>query len=204
MGLSIWGGGDLVGMTSDQYLDQLQALLPQGAAWTREKGATLTKFLQGFADELARVDLRGDQLIDEVDPRTTFEMIGDWERVAGLPDPCVGPGQTTAQRRSALLQKLVSVGGASRAYFIAVAAALGFTITISEFLEHSVADDVEHQLFGADWAFAWQVNSALNTVGELTVEDTADDPLAWWSNVPLECVISRLKPAHTVVIFAYT
>jgi uncharacterized protein YmfQ (DUF2313 family) len=191
-------------MTSDQYLDQLQALLPPGAAWTREKDATLTRFLQGFADELARVDLRGDQLIDEADPRTTLELLADWERVAGLPDPCVGPGLTTSQRRNALVQKIISVGGQSRAFFIAVALALGFAITIDEFLEHSVDDDVEHQLFGSDWAFTWQVNSALNTVGELTVDDTADDPLAWWSNLPLECVLGRLKPAHTFVIFAYT
>lgn len=191
-------------MTSDQYLDQLQALLPPGAAWTREKDATLSKVLHGFGDELARVDLRGDQLIDEADPRTTFEMLGEWEQVAGLPDTCVGPSQTLAQRRSALLQKLTTLGGQSRAYFIAVALALGFEITISEFLEHTVEDDVEHQLFGADWNFTWQVNSALNTVTEITVEDTAEDPLAWWSNLPLECVINRLKPAHTHVIFAYT
>lgn len=191
-------------MTADQYRDQLQALLPQGAVWPRDRGSTLSGILQGFALELARVDLRGEQLVEEADPRTTQEMLSDWERVAGLPDPCVGPGQTTGQRRAALLQKLTKLGGQSPAYYVEVALALGFAITIDEYLEHTVEDDVENELFGTEWAYAWRVNSALNTVVELTVADTVDDPLAYWSNVPLECVISRLKPAHTVVIFAYS
>ncbi len=191
-------------MTSAQYLAQLQALLPQGGAWTRDRDANLTALLQAMADELARVDARGEQLIDEDDVRTTFELLSDWERVAGLPDSCVGAGQTTQQRRAALLQRVTSIGGQSRAYFIAVAAALGYAVTISEFSWHTVEDDVEHPMYGVAWNFAWQVNSALNTVQELTVDDGVEDPLAFWSNVPLECVINRLAPAHTTVLFSYT
>jgi uncharacterized protein YmfQ (DUF2313 family) len=191
-------------MNAEQYGDHLQALLPQGGAWPRDRSATLTKFLQAWGDEFARIDGRGDQLIEEADPRTTLELLADWERVAGLPDECMGPGQTTAQRRAALLQRLTKLGGQSPAYYIDVAAALGFTITIDEFRAHDVDDDVDYPLLGSDWNFAWQVNSALNTVVELTVEDTVDDPLAFWSTVPLECVIRRLMPAHTVVIFAYS
>jgi uncharacterized protein YmfQ (DUF2313 family) len=56
---------------------------------------------------------------------------------------------------------------------------------------------------GTDWNFAWQVNSALNTVIELTVEDTVDDPLATFGNDQLECVLEEIKPAHTTIIFAY-
>lgn len=164
----------------------------------------LSSVLLAAADELARVDVRSDVLIDEADPRTTNELLADWERIAGLPDTCVVAAQSTQQRRNSLLQRLTSTGGQSRAYFIAVAAALGIAITISEFLEHTVEDDVEHQLFGSDWAFAWQINAALNTVFELTVEDTVDDPIASWSNAPLECVLNRLKPAHTIPIFSYT
>jgi uncharacterized protein YmfQ (DUF2313 family) len=164
----------------------------------------LTRLLCAIADELARVDARGDVLIDEADPRTTAELLSDWERVAGLPDTCVVVEQSTQQRRASLLQRLTSTGGQSRAYFIALAAALGIPITITEFAENSVEDDVEAPLNGVDWAYAWQVNAALNTVFEATVEDTVEDPFASWSNAPLECVISRLKPAHTIVLFVYT
>lgn len=191
-------------ITADEYLRQLQALLPRGAAWAREPGAVLTNLLGGLAEEFARVDLRGDQLIDEADPRTTSELLVDWERVAGLPDTCVVAAQGTQQRRNALLARLTNTGGQSRAYFIALLASLGFVVTLTEFREHNVEDEVEYQLFGTDWNFAWQINAPLNTVLTFTVEDTAGDALAAWSNESLECVIKRLKPAHTVPIFAYT
>lgn len=193
-----------MGMTTDDYLAQLQALLPQGPAWPRDSGATLTKLLQAMADELARIDGRAAQLIEESDPRTTAELLADWERVAGLPDSCVTAAQATAQRRAALHAKLTTLGGQSVAYFIALAASLGYTVTITEFEQHTVVDDVEHPLYSHPWQFAWQVNAPQDTVGTLSVTDTVADPLAWWGNELLECVVNRLKPAHTHVLFAYS
>lgn len=191
-------------MTADDYLSQLQALLPQGPAWPRDSSATLTMLLQAMADELARIDNRAAQLIEETDPRTTDELLADLERVAGLPDTCVATSQTTAQRRAALHAKLTTLGGQSAAYFIALAASLGYTVTITEFDQHTVADDVNHPLYGQPWQFAWQVNAPQDTVGVFDVNGTVDDPLAWWGNEALECSINRLKPAHTHVLFAYS
>ena len=196
-----------MGLTVDDYTRQLQALLPSGIAWPRDADATLTKLLTGLAGELARVDGRALQLLEEADPRTTAELFADWERVAGLPDACAvafGGDQTTAQRRSALVGKLTTLGGQSAAYYVGLAAVLGYAITVEDFTEHTVEDDVEHPFYGAAWAFAWQVNTALNTVTEITVEDSVEDPIASWGSALLECVINRLKPAHTTVLFSYT
>lgn len=193
-----------MGMTAEDYLAQLQALLPQGPAWPRDAGATLTKLLQAMADELARVDGRAAQLIEEADPRTTAELLADWERVAGLPDSCVTAAQSTAQRRAALHARLTTLGGQSVAYFIALAASLGYTVTITEFRLHTVEDDVEYPLYGHPWQFAWQINAPQDSVGTLSVTDTVADPLAWWGNELLECVIRRIAPAHTHVLFAYS
>lgn len=194
-------------LKADDYLRQLQALLPPGPAWPRDDDATITRLLHGLAEELARVDGRARQLLEEADPRTTAELFTDWERVAGLPDACAvafGGEQTTAQRRTALVGRLITVGGQTPAYFIGLAAALGYAITITEFSEHTVDDDVDHPLYDVAWSFAWQVNAALNTVTELTVDDTVDDPLASWGNALLECVLRRVAPAHTIPIFSYT
>jgi uncharacterized protein YmfQ (DUF2313 family) len=194
-------------LTDADYLRQLQALLPPGPAWPRDDAATLTRLLASLSQELARVDGRALQLIEEADPRTVAELFADWERVAGLPDACAvafGGDQTVAQRRAALVGRLTTLGGQSPAYFVGLAAALGYAITITEFAEHSVLDDVDHALYGAAWAFAWQVNTAINTVTTLTVESAADEPLAAWGNSLLECVIKRLAPAHSVVLFSYT
>lgn len=193
-------------MTASDYLSQLQSLLPQGFAWPRAQDAALTLLLAAWAEELARLDGRAADLAEEADPRTTAELLADWERVAGLPDPCVaalGIDQTTAQRRAALVAKLTGLGGQSASYYIALAARLGYAITVTEFDLHEVTDDVEHPLYGTPWQFAWQVNAAQDTVGVLAVTDTVADPLAWWGNELLECVIRRLKPAHTHVLFAY-
>lgn len=196
-----------MGVIATDYLAQLQALLPPGPAWPKDTDAPLTKMLAGLAQELSRVDARALQLVDEVDPRTTAELFSDWERVAGLPDACViafAGDQTAAQRRASLVGRLATLGGQSAAYYIALAASLGYTVTITEFLEHSVADDVEHGLYGAAWNFAWQVNGALNTVTDITVESVVEDAISIWGNTLLECVIKRLAPAQSTVLFSYT
>ncbi len=74
-------------------------------------------------------------LIDEADPRTTSLLLADWERVAGLPDACelaFGGEQSESQRRQALVARLLSQGGLSRAYYLDVIEALGYTATITE------------------------------------------------------------------------
>lgn len=49
-------------LTVDDYLAQLQALLPSGPAWPRDVNADLTKLLMAEADELARIGARAEQL----------------------------------------------------------------------------------------------------------------------------------------------
>jgi uncharacterized protein YmfQ (DUF2313 family) len=196
-----------MGMTTTDYLRQLQGLLPPGPAWPRSDDALLTRLLGALAAELARVDGRAQRLVEEADPRTVGELFVDWEHVAGLPDACAqafGGDQTMAQLRAALVGRLTTLGGQSPAYFIGLASALGYAITITEFRAHCVNDDVEFPLYDAAWTFAWQVNAALNTVTDITVDSTVEDPISAWGNALLECVIERLKPAHTTVLFSYT
>jgi uncharacterized protein YmfQ (DUF2313 family) len=191
-------------MDASAYLSQLQALLPTGLAWPREPAATLTSLLDAWAQELARVDARAEQLLSETDPAATSELLPDWERVAGLPNVCVLEAQTTSQRRAALLEHLTNLGAQSRAWYIEIAGGLGYTITITEFDSNDVDDDVSAPIQGDAWQFAWQVNAGATTVWTLTVDDTVADPLAAWGNSGLECLINRLKPAHTTVLYSYT
>lgn len=193
--------------TADQYREQLKALLPPGKAWTREPGTTFEDLLDGMAQEWARLDGRGEELIIEALPSSTTELLPDWERVAGLPDDCGGEQSETLQcRRADLIAKLTSTGGQSPAYFIAVAAALGYTITITEYRPfragYSQAGD---QLTNGEWAFTWQVNAPESTVSNFRAgQSQAGEPLRTWGNERLECTIEELKPAHTHVLFAYS
>lgn len=191
-------------MTADDYLQHLQALLPQGPAWPRDADADLTKLLRAFADEFARLDAKAERVLDEEDARSTSELLADWERVAGLPDTCTGLLDSISGRRSALVARLTNLGGQSRQFFIDLAAALGYSITITEFRPYTVDSNVNDPLCGIQWIFVWQVNAAQNTVRKFVVNSQVSEALASWGNTLLECAISRLKPAHTKVQFAYT
>lgn len=192
--------------TAAEYRELLKALLPPGRAFPRERGTTLDGLLGAMAEELARLDARGERLLVEAIPSTTTELLPDWERVAGLPDNCSGILSETLQgRRADLVTKLTSVGGQSRAYFIALAASLGFTITITEFRPFraglSTAGD---SLTNGDWVFTWQVNGPPVPVIRFRAgQSSAGEPLASWGNSALECRLNKNKPAHTNIIFTY-
>lgn len=188
---------------ADDYRRQLASLLPRGLPWPRSADSVLQRLLAGWADELARVDLRGDALVAEADPRTTLELLEDWERAYGLPDACTELGESWSARRARLVAKIVATGGQSPAYYIAVAAELGYTVTIEEFRPWTVDSAVDAPISGTDWAYAWLVRAPAETVTWWTCDSGCDEPLASWGNTLLECVISRLKPAHTIVLFAY-
>lgn len=187
--------------TPDDYEQQGYKLLPPGPAWKNPDG-----LIQAIAEAMSRTHNRLLDLLDEADPRTTDELLPDWERVAGLPDPCVVEGiQSTGERIASLVTKLTMLGGQSPAYFIALAGELGhLNATITEYREYSVDDDVDAAINGPEWAFAWLITGTDAVSFEFTVNDSVDDPLASWSNAPLECLIDRYKPAHTYVLFAYS
>ncbi|WP_052690247.1 YmfQ family protein [Xanthomonas albilineans] len=197
-------------LTAVDYLASLQKLLPYGPAWTDDPDAAITRLLTGLAQELARCDASSWQLIEEADPRTTDALFPDWERVAGLPDLCVtslSGQQTLAQRRTALVSRLTQIGGQSRAYFVAVARTLGSTITITEGWQaiDTVISPVNNPLTNGRWVYTWTIHAPLgDTRRTLTVNGRVCDPLATWRNTLLECVMRRLKPAHTTLLFSYT
>jgi len=190
-------------MTVGDYLQQLQALLPRGAAWTREPGAVLTGLLEALAGEYSRADIRAGGIIDETDPRTVFELLEEWEAFAGLPDSCVTEPATLAGRRAVLLARLTAVGGQSPAYYIAAAALYGYAIEVAEYAPFVAGSAAGDALTNGDWGFAWVVISAADTVTPFRAGGQAGEALASWGNSQLECLIRRLRPAHTHVIFSY-
>src|SRR6516165_9324920 len=123
--------------TGDDYAKALLSLLPFGQAWPRYPDSTLVKTCQGLADYWGFVDSRAADLLEiESDPRLTTELLPDWERAWGLPDPCVKAPQSLQARRLALVMKMTMMGGQSRQFFIDVAKQLGYTISITEYLPY--------------------------------------------------------------------
>src|SRR4051812_28592617 len=98
------------------YTKLLKRLLPPGRAWVASDGGHLSGLFSGLAEELSRAHVRGLALIEEMDPRTTFELLEDWERICGLPDACTGLGTTLQDRRNQIVARLL-LGGPQNKQF---------------------------------------------------------------------------------------
>lgn len=194
-----------MGLSSSEYGEQLLDLLPGGLAWNKGASSMLRKLTGALAGELARVDGRAGALRDEADPFFTLELLPDWERVLGLPDPCVTEPQSTEQRRAAVVARLAARGGQSRAFYLALAAALGYQIEVREFRPATCVSPCTAALTqsGAGWTYAWAVVAPLDTITVATCRSTCVDRLRTWGNERLECALRRVKPAHTVLLFIY-
>lgn len=195
----------LVVRDQDEYRDALAALLPTGPAWPRDVGSVLMRLLWALAAEFARLDARAAQLLAETDPARTTELLADWEREVGLPDPCVTRTQTVAERRAALEGRLTAVGGQSRRFFVELAARLGYSVTIDEFTSAAAATAAGITFSGDEWAHTWRVNVpvAVAVTPFRVGAGCVGEPLRAWSNEVIECQFKRFKPAHTRVLFAY-
>jgi uncharacterized protein YmfQ (DUF2313 family) len=127
-------GDKHVTRTGDDYADAMERLLPQGQAWPRSIGSILMRTVTGLTRIWGDVEIRASALLEvESDPRITVEMLPDWERNWGLPDPCYSEPLTIAERQLALMMRMTMLGSQSREFFIQVAAMIGYTIMISEY-----------------------------------------------------------------------
>jgi uncharacterized protein YmfQ (DUF2313 family) len=128
--------------SGDDYGTAFLSLLPQGQAWPKNPGTTLDLACRGLAEYWGFVDSRAADLLEqESDPRETLELLPDWERNWGLPDPCYTAPQDIDGRHRELLMRMTMQGSQSREFFIGVAAQLGYTITITEYRTFVVGID---------------------------------------------------------------
>lgn len=194
-------------MTAEAYGLQLSQLLPPGVAWSQDPESNLQRLLLALGDSLARAHRRNDDLFRETDPRQTYELLDRWEAALGLPDACSLKGsQTVAERAQAVVAKLISAGGQSRAYFIALAAALGYSdVTVTEYQarRHGRARMGE-PYGGEDWEEVWQLNLPELQISSRRYDRSAlGEPYRIWGDTRLECIVSRDKPAGSIVLFSY-
>ena len=128
--------------TGEDYAEAMQALLPQGQAWPRDNESVLMRVVRGLCRIWGDFELRASTLLEmESDPRSTVELLPDWERNWGLPDPCYTEPQSVAERQLALVMRMTMIGGQSRQFFIDIAAMIGYTITITEYRPFFIAMD---------------------------------------------------------------
>lgn len=182
---------------------QLKLLMPPEAY--NIAGPILTSLLASEALALEDAKLSGDLLYEKTWP-DTGAALEEWERVLGLPDTCVANENLTAgQRIASVIAKLRGMGGQSRAFYIQLAASLGYSITITEFRPARAGIAVAGDAINGDsWTSAWLVNAQeVNVFVARAGSAAAGEPLAVWGNKSLECRLASVQPAHTTLIFGY-
>jgi uncharacterized protein YmfQ (DUF2313 family) len=129
-------------------------------------------------------------------PDGAYELLTEWERVYGLP---VAPDDPLQVRQNRVLQKMREMGRLDRAYFISLAAAYGYTVTIDElhpfmsgwgYAGEELGDD------DSDWC--WRVWITASTGYYFRAgESTAGECLSYSYDAMLLDLLTELKPAHT-------
>lgn len=189
-----------------EYASAFQSLLPVGLVWPRDAAAIQSAVTRALANSFQRSDSESMSLLTNLFPKTAVTMLPEWEATLGLPDDCsIGEVDTISKRQNAVVSKLISSGGQSVAYFISVAKALGYNITITQFRQAragmSACGDA---LNGDDWPLTWRVNAeSITLVYARCGLSYCGDPLRSWGNKQLECRINALTPSHTIVKYGY-
>lgn len=182
----------------DDYTKLLYGLMPPGPAWSDTDGV-----LDGLAPSLVRVHQRADELVIEIDPGQSTELIERYEELYGLPDSCSPVGtQTLRQRQQRLEAKANVAGGINEQFFLDQLEALGYTgVTIEQFQHLEASPDPE---WGDRWRYFWRVTLPVDAGAQWqTCTDACNTPIRTWGDTVAECVINKLCPSHTVVLFAY-
>ncbi len=191
-------------MTAADYLQQIRALTRRGRLWLMPPGSVMEQFHTAFAQEIVRVDQRVLDLEDEADPRTTVELLPDYERVFGLPDPDAPAPVGLEARQQALTAKWASKGGQSRQFFIDLAARLGYAITIMEYRPFTCESTCITPVYEDDARYLWQINAPATHSTLFTCESGCQDPLRDIGNDILEAAMKRHQPSYTVLLFSFT
>lgn len=193
--------------SAKDYAHLLRSLMPRGLAWYNPADSVGDNDIQGEAEELARIEARAIYLVlEEFFPQTTFELLEEFETEYGLPDPCTTLGATYEERIEDLLRKIRTIGGQSIPYLVEVVGSLGIDIEIEEFQPFRAGmNRVGDRLYSMDWRFVFLVTGPdTRAYSFRSGQSCAGDRLRWWrGNETIECIINRLKPAHTLALFGY-
>jgi uncharacterized protein YmfQ (DUF2313 family) len=208
--------------SGDDYAQALIDLLPRGQAWPRDPGSTMIQALTGLAMFYGYVDGRAADLLEtESDPRATLELLPDWERNWGLPDPCFQETTTIGERRDILVMKMTMLGGQSRDFFFSVAEFMGYSIFIEEYSPFMVGisqcgdtsalsqdrKSPRWQIGRPEMRFYWTIhvtNASLNWFRASQGQAGVDPHLRIGLFLDQNCLFNRWKPAHTEIVYSYS
>ncbi|WP_157966870.1 YmfQ family protein [Pseudomonas sichuanensis] len=204
----------MAGLKANDYRQQLFALLPQGIVWATDLNSNLQRLLTGEAQEPARIDERAGALLVEADPRQASETFEEWETSYGLPSACAPAEQSMADRRAALIGRIIGRGGMTIQDYLDLAEGLGYVGSqVLEFREATVEVEtatghrgavIGDDMNSADWDLTWRVLLPAGVIRESVInEAVVGDPLRSWGDELIECSLRHAAPSWLVLQIGY-
>jgi uncharacterized protein YmfQ (DUF2313 family) len=194
----------------DETHRQLLALLPQGRAWrTRqggpEPGSVLWSFWRAAARAVQALEARACALRLEFWCESLIETRPEWLTDYGLPDAC--------DPFPDLCAKVAAIGGQTCDYFVALAAQAGWAIACVPDLSARAGcfqagcgapgpgDPQASLRIAVDLAGSPAYGGKAQRVFQAGCSQ-AGNPLACGPDMgPLICILSRVLPAHLIIIY---
>jgi len=189
----------------EKYRSPIAKFYPGGKAWENVRRDEIG-LLGALAAELCRMDERAKDLLEEIDPRTSTELLEDWEALLGIPDECTMSLTDIEERRSQAGQKLAAQGGMTAEFYEAVAERLGFNAIVTDYKSFRVGTsrvgdplsnpfDPDKDVFRVGrnrvgeslktfgWRYTFEVNVEATSVEPFRVgENRVGDPLVLFEN----------------------
>jgi uncharacterized protein YmfQ (DUF2313 family) len=203
--------------TAEDLLPQVIAMAPRGIIWGTYEASdgtgaapVMRKVWTAIAGWLADQYGAAFEAAAQTFPSAVTYSLDDWEAEYGLPDPCTSPASGLQGRINALRARFGAQGGASPAYFICLAARVGYDITITEpgdficGLSECGGDDT---VVNGNGHHEWIVHVlSLGDIWFYAGEGiAAETPLGGFvAATDLECILRRVAPTHTTLIFDYS
>lgn len=169
--------------TSKDFRNALLNLLPMGPIWSRAEGGMIWVWARVIGDSYARNSDRATELLKVAFPATATELITEWEKTVGLPDPCVGPVDDMSIRQMLVVDRLVSSIESSTEFYIEYAKKyFNIDIIIDQYSPFRFGTSFDRPFGNDDWSHTWRIRS--------------DQDLGF-----LHCIFNRIAPAHTWILF---
>lgn len=142
----------LLTFISERYALPAQDLLPNGPAWPRASDAFLTLLVRAASYGFARLERRAQNFVNkEAHPNKTLEMLPDWEEALGIE-----ASGTVAERRAAVVAKLIGLGPtpAARPALLALAASFGYDLVgVRTYTPLTVGQGCGQEDYNTGWRF---------------------------------------------------
>lgn len=198
-------------MDKQDYTDLFKKLLPKGPAWSKSDEGTMDGIAKAVGSFFFYVHERLEKALNEMHPETCNETLLDWEKDLGLPETCIhgthAKGQTVSDRVQEVIAKINRSFSPTIENFVKLAKYLGYDIKIittpPAICGIAMCGD---RLGGARSESYYMISITDSTRIKYARAGSAccgDHLCTITYATDLECLLNRIKQAHTIFTFNY-